>query len=65
MNEKQFDREFGFQEAIRIIKSENAELLDRLSDYDENGIPYWENWHMTDCECRKLKCKLCHPEMGE
>ena len=44
MNEKDFDQEFDLDSIIKIIASENAELLERLgSDYDDNGIPYWEN----------------------
>jgi hypothetical protein len=43
INSDDFDREFGFHEAMRMMASENAELLERLgSDYDDNGIPYWE-----------------------
>lgn len=42
MNSEQFDREFDLDKSIRIIIAENAELLERLNDYDENGIPYWE-----------------------
>jgi len=31
-------------EAIERVFKENKELLERLgSDYDENGVPYWEN----------------------
>lgn len=30
-------------EHIKLIAEENKELLERLgSDYDEDGIPYWE-----------------------
>jgi hypothetical protein len=66
MNSADFDREFKLENSIRLTLAENAELLERLgSDYDENGIPYWEKWHMTECECGKLKCRLCHPEIGE
>ena len=43
MNEQDFDREFYISEVTKKIMIENAELLTRLgSDYDENGIPYWE-----------------------
>ena len=49
MNSDDFDREFNLEQVIRITASENAELLERLSsDYDENGIPYWEKWHKND-----------------
>jgi len=31
-------------EAIERVFKENKELLEKLgSDYDENGVPYWEN----------------------
>lgn len=43
MNEKDFDREFDIESIAKQVVEENAELLERLgSDYDENGIPYWE-----------------------
>ena len=33
----------GLSAAIKIIQEDNKELMERLgSDYDENGIPYWE-----------------------
>jgi hypothetical protein len=33
----------GLATAIKIISEENKELLERLSsDYDDNGVPYWE-----------------------
>ena len=49
MNSDDFDREFSLEQAIKITMSENAELLERLgSDYDEDGIPYWEKWHKND-----------------
>ena len=42
MNEQQFDDEFNLDKAINKLKID--EVLYRLgSDYDENGIPYWEN----------------------
>lgn len=32
-------------EAIERVFKENKELLDKLgSDYDENGVPYWEHY---------------------
>lgn len=35
--------------AIRHMMKNNKELLDRLgSDYDENGIPYWEKTGTVD-----------------
>jgi hypothetical protein len=42
MNENEFDREFSLD--LQINKLKNDEVLERLgSDYDENGIPYWES----------------------
>ena len=32
MNSEQFDREFSLDQAIKIILSEDAELLERLKD---------------------------------
>jgi hypothetical protein len=32
MNSEQFDREFNLEQAIEIIASEDAELLERLKD---------------------------------
>jgi len=32
MNSEQFDREFDLEQSIKIIKEEDAELLERLSD---------------------------------
>ena len=61
MNSDEFDQEFdleghsGLDRSLRLKKvlidifEKNAELLDRLgSDYDENGIPYWEKWHTNE-----------------
>lgn len=31
-------------EAIERVFKENKDLLDKLKDYDENGVPYWENY---------------------
>jgi hypothetical protein len=32
-------------EAIERVFKDNKELLDKLgSDYDENGVPYWEHY---------------------
>ena len=42
MNENEFDIEFSLD--LQINKLKNDEVLERLgSDYDENGIPYWES----------------------
>lgn len=58
MSEKMSKEEIS--DFIRHIAVENRELLERLaSDYDENGIPYWEKWHTMECECDKLKCPNC------
>jgi hypothetical protein len=32
MNSEEFDREFNLEQAIRIIASEDVELLERLKD---------------------------------
>jgi hypothetical protein len=32
MNSEEFDREFNLEQAIKIIASEDAELLERLDD---------------------------------
>lgn len=45
MNSDQFDREFDLDAMLKAWKNDpyTQELLSRLgSDYDENGIPYWE-----------------------
>jgi hypothetical protein len=35
----------GFDKYIERIMEENDEILRNLgSDYDEEGIPYWEKW---------------------
>ena len=35
-----------YDEYIRRIKEEDEELLKQLgSDFNEEGIPYWEKWH--------------------
>lgn len=35
----------SFDDYIRRIMEENAEILKALgSDYDEEGIPFWEKW---------------------
>jgi hypothetical protein len=35
----------GFDAYIKRIMREHEELLKRLgSDFDEEGIPYWEKW---------------------
>jgi len=35
----------GLTTAIKIIEEDNKELLERLgSDYDEEGIPYWDRY---------------------
>ena len=41
MNEDDFDREFKLDLIINALKHD--EILNLIgSDYDENGIPYWE-----------------------
>lgn len=27
---------------------DNRPLLERLNDYDDNGIPYWEKWNKDE-----------------
>jgi hypothetical protein len=37
--------ESGFDAYIKRIMDENKEILEALgSDFDEEGIPYWEKW---------------------
>jgi hypothetical protein len=37
--------ESGFDAYIKRIMNENKEILEALgSDFDEEGIPYWEKW---------------------
>jgi hypothetical protein len=39
-----FERTMRLKLAIQQAFEENAELLERLgSDYNEDGLPYWEN----------------------
>ena len=39
-----FDRSVRLKLAIQEAFEKNAELLERLgSDYNEDGVPYWEN----------------------
>ena len=45
MNSEKFDREFDLETVIREVKSnpQLQEVLRRIgSDFDDNGIPYWE-----------------------
>lgn len=36
----------GLNTAIKIIAEDDKELLERLgSDYDEEGIPYWDRYN--------------------
>lgn len=42
-------RKLKIRWAIRSMLKDNRELLERLgSDYDENGIPYWEKTGTVD-----------------
>ncbi len=42
MNEHDFDKEFMLESAINKLRFDK--VLDALgSDYDEHGVPYWEN----------------------
>ena len=41
-NDKKFD---SYIEYAKYMVEKNKEILDKLgSDYDENGVPYWEKW---------------------
>ena len=41
-------RKMSFAEALRYAREKNPELMkDDWSDYDENGVPYWEKWDQT------------------
>ena len=41
-NDKKFD---SYVEYAAYMVEKNKEILDRLgSDYDENGVPYWDKW---------------------
>lgn len=31
-----------FYQSMQKVMDENSELLSRLHDYDENGVPYWD-----------------------
>jgi hypothetical protein len=45
MNSEEFDKEFDLDVMLEAwkIDPQTQELLSRLgSDYDENGVPYWE-----------------------
>lgn len=45
MNSAEFDREFDLEPMLEAwkIDPDVQDLLGRIgSDYDENGIPYWE-----------------------
>jgi hypothetical protein len=38
-------KESGFDAMIRRIIEQDKEILETLgSDFDEEGIPYWEKW---------------------
>ena len=39
----------GFKKAVQEVIEKDSEILERLgSDYDDNGIPYWEKWNKDD-----------------
>lgn len=51
MNEKDFDREFDLTTMLKAWKTDSytQDILSRLgSDYDENGVPYWEKRNNND-----------------
>ncbi|CAB4122263.1 hypothetical protein UFOVP27_138 [uncultured Caudovirales phage] len=35
-------RQERLKEALKKTVEDDAELLDRLDDFDENGVPYWD-----------------------
>ena len=40
-----------FDDYIRRIMEENKKILEALgSDFDEEGVPYWEKWGKVDKE---------------
>lgn len=41
-------RKLRLRLALRRVIKENHELLERLNDYDENGVPYWEKTGTVD-----------------
>ena len=43
MRNTMMDRDIKFKEALKKTMEENAELLAKLDDFDESGIPYWEH----------------------
>ena len=36
------DRDKKFQEAVKKVTEESKDLLDKLEDYDERNVPYWD-----------------------
>jgi len=39
------NEKYGFDKYIKRIMDEDQEILESLgSDFDEEGIPYWEKW---------------------
>lgn len=39
------NEESGFDAYIKRIKQQDQEILEALgSDFDEEGIPYWDKW---------------------
>ena len=45
-NDKKFD---SYVEYAAYMVEKNKEVLDRLgSDFDEDGVPYWEKWDGND-----------------
>ena len=43
MRNTMMDRDIKFKEALKKTMEENAELLAKLDDFDESGIPYWDH----------------------
>ena len=45
---RKFFRKLRIRWHMRWIMDDNRPLLERLNDYDENGIPYWEKTGTVD-----------------
>ena len=43
-----FFRKLRLRRHLRWMAEDNRPLLERLNDYDENGIPYWEKTGTID-----------------
>lgn len=43
-----FFRKIKLRWHIYWMAVDNRPLFERLNDYDENGVPYWEKWEKRD-----------------